>query len=141
VRDHPVPPAGRRPGTLAAPLAVAAALTAAFGYVGAVDPNEPGHYPGCPLLHYTGLYCPGCGGLRSVHAVAHGDLVAALHANAPATLGYAAFAVFWVLWLLRSVRGRAVRLAPRAGHLWALGALVLAFTVVRNLPFGAVLTP
>ncbi len=31
---------------------------AAFAYVGTVDPNAPGHYPVCPLLHYTGLYCP-----------------------------------------------------------------------------------
>ncbi|MFH8980354.1 DUF2752 domain-containing protein [Streptomyces varsoviensis] len=126
---------------LAAPLGVAAGLAAAFGYVGAVDPNESGHYPACPLLRYTGVFCPGCGGLRSVHAVAHGDLAAALGANALATVGYALFAAFWAVWLLRSVQGRAVSLPLRAGHWWALGGLVLAFTVVRNLPFGGFLAP
>nr|WP_058044866.1 DUF2752 domain-containing protein [Streptomyces roseifaciens] len=127
---------------LAAPLGVAAGLAAAFGYVGAVDPGRPGHYPACPLLRCTGLYCPGCGGLRGVHALAHGDLPAALGANALAVAGYAAFAVLWCVWITRVLRGHeGVQLSPRARHWWALGTLVLLFTVVRNLPFGAALTP
>ncbi|WP_336003994.1 DUF2752 domain-containing protein [Streptomyces sp. KLMMK] len=127
---------------LAAPLGVAAGLAAAFGFVGAVDPGRPGHYPACPLLRWTGLYCPGCGGLRGVHALAHGDLPAALGANALAVAGYAAFAVLWCVWITRVLRGHeGVQLSPRARHWWALGTLVLLFTVVRNLPFGAALTP
>ncbi|MEW2577595.1 DUF2752 domain-containing protein [Streptomyces syringium] len=131
---------------LAAPLGVAAALAAAAVFIGAVDPNEPGHYPACPLLRHTGLYCPGCGGLRGVHALAHGDLATALGANALAVAGYAAFAVFWAGWLVRALRAvpaapaASVR-GPRRGLWWALGGLVLLFTVVRNLPFGSVLIP
>ncbi|MEU9114457.1 DUF2752 domain-containing protein [Streptomyces sp. NPDC048483] len=134
--------AGGLPRRLAAPLGTLTAVTAAFTVVGAVDPGEPGHYPVCPLLHLTGIFCPACGGLRSAHAVAHGDLGAALHANAPAVAGYAAFAVFCALWLLRAARGRRTP-GPRLGavHWWALGALLLAFTAVRNLPFGTGLTP
>ncbi|GGR01280.1 DUF2752 domain-containing protein [Streptomyces netropsis] len=154
MRDHASRPrdAGAPGGTtappeplahrLAAPLGVAAALATAAGYVGAVDPNEPGHYPVCPLLHHTGLYCPGCGGLRGVHALAHGDLTTALGANALAVAGYAAFAVFWAVWLARALR--AVPAGPvrtRPGHWWALGGVVLVFTVVRNLPFGSALIP
>ncbi len=110
-RERPLSPHAvpGRAARLAAPAALLAAVTAAFAYVAAVDPNEPGHYPVCPLLHLTGLYCPGCGGLRSAHAVAHGDLAAALQANAPAVLGYAAFAVLWTVWVVRAARGR-----PRA---------------------------
>ncbi|CAM5552608.1 DUF2752 domain-containing protein [Streptomyces coeruleorubidus] len=129
------------PGRLAVPAGVLAAVTAAFAYVGAVDPNEPGHYPVCPLLHYTGLYCPGCGGLRSAHAFVHGDLPAALHANALAVLGYLAFAVLWTVWVVHAVRGRPLRIDPRPGLVWSLGALLLVFTVVRNLPFGGWLHP
>ncbi|MFJ5800303.1 DUF2752 domain-containing protein [Streptomyces decoyicus] len=133
---------GGLPRRLAAPLGALAAAIAAFGRLGAVDPNEPGHYPVCPLLHLTGLFCPACGGLRSAHAVAHGDLAAALGANALAVAGYAACAVFWAVWVSRAVRGR--RTAgprPRAVHWWALGGLLLVFTVVRNLPFGSGLAP
>ncbi|MEV0846787.1 DUF2752 domain-containing protein [Streptomyces sp. NPDC049954] len=125
-----------------APAAALGAVLAAFAYVGTVDPNEPGHYPACPLLRLTGLYCPGCGGLRSAHAVAHGDLAGALGDNALAVLGYGAAAVLWTVWVLRAVRGRPApptTLTPRAT--WALGCVLLVFSVVRNLPLGAFLHP
>ncbi|WFB11848.1 DUF2752 domain-containing protein [Streptomyces sp. LX-29] len=138
---------------LAAPLGALAGIGAAFAVVGAVDPNEPGHYPVCPLWRATGLLCPGCGGLRSAYAVAHGDLAGALGANALAVAGYAVCVLLWARWLLRAAgvppgvapsaypgtaRPAAV---PRGGRTLALAALVMAFTVVRNLPFGGVLAP
>ncbi|MET7932251.1 DUF2752 domain-containing protein [Streptomyces sp. NPDC005322] len=132
--SSPAPVRGVR--RLAAPLAVLAGVLAAFGYVGAVDPHEPGHYPVCPLWRLTGLYCPACGGLRGAHALAHGDLPAALADNALAVLCYAVFATGWVAWC---ARGRPV--AVRVGHAWALGGVALVFTIVRNLPFGGLLTP
>jgi hypothetical protein len=135
--------ADRRLLRLAAPVATLLGVGAAFGYVAVVDPGEPGHYPVCPLLRYTGLYCPGCGGLRAAHAVAHGDLVAALGANALAVVFFAVFACGWTVWLIAAVRGRPPRLPMPAGSRpwWLLGAVLAAFTVVRNLPFGAVLAP
>ncbi|MFG3216370.1 DUF2752 domain-containing protein [Streptomyces sp. NPDC048185] len=126
---------------LAVPAGVLAAVVGAFAYVGNVDPNEPGHYPVCPLLRFTGLYCPGCGGLRSAHAFVHGDVLTALHANAPAVLGYLGFAVLWTVWVVRAARGRPVRVDLGPVHLWALGTSLLVFTVVRNLPFGGWLHP
>ncbi|MCA6091792.1 DUF2752 domain-containing protein [Streptomyces sp. SCA3-4] len=127
---------------LAAPLGVAAGLGAAVAWVAVVDPNRPGRYPACPLLHWTGLYCPGCGGLRGLHALAHGDLVTALGANALAVAGYAVFAVLWGAWLVRAVRtGGGMPVDLRAKHWWVLAGIVLAFTTVRNLPFGAALAP
>ena len=129
------------PTRLAVPAGVLAAVAAAFAYVGTVDPNEPGHYPVCPLLRFTGLYCPGCGGLRSAHAFVHGDVLAALHANAPATLGYLGFAVLWTAWVVHAVRGLPLRIDPRPGLVWSIGALLLVFSVVRNLPFGGWLHP
>ncbi|MEV6315026.1 DUF2752 domain-containing protein [Streptomyces sp. NPDC051776] len=131
----------RRAAAVAAPLGTMAAVLGAFGYVGAVDPGEPGHYPVCPLLHLTGLYCPGCGGLRSAHAVAHGDLAAALGANALAVTAYAAFAALWTVWLLRALRGRPVGFRVRASQGWPLVAVVVLFTVVRNSPLGTGLVP
>ncbi|GAA3067980.1 hypothetical protein FHS39_001924 [Streptomyces olivoverticillatus] len=124
------------------PLCVAAVPAAALLCVRAVDPNEPGHYPACPLLRWTGLYCPGCGGLRGLYALAHGDLAGALRANALAVAAYAAFAVLWAVWLVRAARrGGGMPLPARAAAWWALGGLVLLFTVVRNLPFGPALAP
>ncbi|WP_406416815.1 DUF2752 domain-containing protein [Streptomyces sp. NBC_01614] len=135
------PGTGSLLGRLAVPAGILAAVAGAFAYVGAVDPNEPGHYPACPLLRLTGIYCPGCGGLRSAHAVAHGDFAAALQDNALAVVGYGIFAVVWTVWVVRAVRGRPFRIDLGPVQLWAAGALLLVFTVVRNLPFGGWLHP
>ncbi|HZX39827.1 MAG TPA: DUF2752 domain-containing protein [Streptomyces sp.] len=126
---------------LATPLATLAGVAAAFAYVGTVDPNEPGHYPVCPLLRFTGFYCPGCGGLRSAHAFIHGDLTTALGANAMAVAGYGIFAVVWVVWLIHAVRGVPLRTAVAPVWWWSLGGLLLVFSVIRNLPFGSALAP
>ncbi|MGW8890004.1 DUF2752 domain-containing protein [Streptomyces sp. NPDC055749] len=126
---------------LATPVGVMAAVVGAFGYVATVDPNEPGHYPVCPLLQLTGVFCPGCGGLRSAHAFAHGDIGAALGSNALAVVGYAVFAVVWVLWTVRAARGKPLRIALAPAYWWGIGAVVLIFAVVRNLPFGSAMAP
>ncbi|MFD5100223.1 DUF2752 domain-containing protein [Streptomyces albidochromogenes] len=126
---------------LAVPAVTMAGVLAAFAYVGTVDPNEPGHYPACPLLRLTGILCPGCGGLRSAHAVATGDLAAALGANAMAVAGYGVFAVLWAVWVVRATRGVPMRIALRPAWWWGIGAAAAVFSVVRNLPFGSALAP
>nr|WP_229698133.1 DUF2752 domain-containing protein [Wenjunlia tyrosinilytica] len=126
---------------LLAPTATAVGAAAAFTYVGLVDPNRPGHYPVCPLLRLTGIYCPGCGGLRSAHAIAHGDLTAALGFNALAVAAFGLFAVFLGLWFHRAARGRPMDLRFRPVQGWLIMALALVFMLVRNLPFGSVLAP
>nr|WP_137994745.1 DUF2752 domain-containing protein [Streptomyces vilmorinianum] len=134
----PPRPLARR---LVAPLGTLAGVAAAFAYVGTVDPNEPGHYPVCPLLRFTGVYCPGCGGLRSAHAFVHGELGTAFGANALAVVGYGLFAVVMALWLVRAVRGVPMRLAISPAWWWGIGAVLALFTLVRNLPFGSALAP
>ncbi|MCX4504679.1 DUF2752 domain-containing protein [Streptomyces anulatus] len=126
---------------LATPIGILAAVAGAFAYVGSVDPNESGHYPVCPLLKLTGVLCPGCGGLRSAHAFIHGDLGAALEANAIATVGYFLFAAVWGLWMVRAWRGQPLRIGLAPVWWWGVGAVLLLFTVVRNLPFGSALAP
>lgn len=137
----PQPPARSLARRLLAPVGTLAGVAAAFAYVGTVDPNEPGHYPVCPLLRFTGVYCPGCGGLRSAHAFVHGDLPAALGSNALAVVGYGIFAVVMAVWLVRAVRGAPMRLAVSPYLWWGIGAVLALFTLVRNLPFGSALAP
>lgn len=146
VPDPAAPATGRDrlPGPLRRllpPLATLGAIGAAFTYVGLIDPNESGHYPVCPLYALTGLYCPGCGGLRSAHAVAHGDPAAALGANAMAVVGYAVFAVGWLVWVMRARKGLPAPIPRHPAVWWGIGAVLLVFTVVRNLPFGSWLAP
>jgi Protein of unknown function (DUF2752) len=130
---------GRRAVLL--PLAVGAVALLGAGYVASVDPNVAGHYPGCPLLAITGWYCPGCGSLRALHALGHGDLVTALARNPFAVVGLAYVVISWALWLGRTARGRPPRwLAPPWVLYGVLGA-ILAFWVLRNVPGWTWLSP
>jgi hypothetical protein len=106
----------------------------AVGYLAAVDPNRPGHYPGCPILAISGYYCPGCGGLRAIHDLAHGQPKAALSANLVVTLLAPVAIIGWAIWTRNRLQRRPnrVRVGP-----WALvlGSIVLiAFAVLRNVP-------
>jgi hypothetical protein len=47
----------------------------------------------------------------------------------------------WAVWAGRALRGRRFEPALSPGYRWAVYGLVLVFTVVRNLPFGAALAP
>ncbi|MGW6913153.1 DUF2752 domain-containing protein [Kitasatospora sp. NPDC054939] len=139
------PAASARPSVLrrlGAPLAAAAAVAIPSGYIAVVDPNAPGHYPDCPFLAATGWWCPGCGGLRCVHALTHGDLSTALHDNAFAVLAFTVLAVLWVRWTWAALRGVP---APRPSfdlrQTVLVALLLLVFTIVRNLPIGAGLAP
>lgn len=130
--------------TYAGPLLVAGGVLAAGAYVAFVDPNDPGHYPFCPLKAWTGLDCPGCGGLRAVHALLHGDVGTALDQNLfVVLLVLPASLVMWLAWLarIRAETSGAARPALAARSLWqrwapyAFLVVMIVFTVVRNLPW------
>ena len=130
------------PGTaLAAPLGVATLAVAAVGLVAAVDPNEPGHYPTCPFHAATGLWCPGCGSLRALHALAHGQVREALGFNALTVGVLPVLAVLYARWTSRSWTGSPPRCAVNPSFVWAFLGLVVTFAVIRNLPWGGVLAP
>ncbi|WP_239476914.1 DUF2752 domain-containing protein [Nocardia arizonensis] len=122
-------------------------LTAGVG-VGAVallhfrDPHVEGAYGMCPVYALTGMYCPGCGGMRAVHNLTDGRIVDALHSNliaVPLLFGLA----FWVgAWGVRAWRGQRLVL-PKIERttMWLLFGLIAVYSVVRNTPWGGWLTP
>ena len=119
---------------LMAPAVSAVGAIGVMAYVRLVSPYASGNYPTCPFLAVTGLYCPGCGSLRALHELANLDLPAALGMNVLAPLAVAYLLATWTAWTFRSATGRPrTRLAPPA-VLWALLALIVVFTVARNVP-------
>lgn len=126
---------------LLAPLVTLAGTAIALGYVAAVDPNSPGHYPVCPLKALTGWDCPGCGLLRASHDLAHGNLAGALDHNVLVVAVLPIAIVLWVRWLLRAWRGVSppvsrAQFRRRNAVLIVCLVLVVAFGVVRNfLPY------
>lgn len=111
-------------------------MAAATAYTTVMNPNTSSAFPLCPLRYLTGIDCPGCGGLRAVHALTHGRLVDALDFNAVAVAVLPVLAVAWVLWMGRSLGLRLpeLRLGPRTGI--ALMVVMIVFGVARNLPVG-----
>ncbi|MFC9974073.1 DUF2752 domain-containing protein [Spirillospora sp. NPDC127200] len=127
---------------LLAPAGVLVAVAAAVALVASVDPHEPGHYPACPFLAISGLYCPGCGGLRMVNSLVHGQVGAAFGSNPYLFLLLPVAVWGWGSWTVHRARGVPWRPALfRPPAIAAFLVVTLAFWVVRNLPFAHVLAP
>ena len=119
-------PAGRRNRLV---LGTGALLAAALAYIGLVDPHNPNSFfPVCPFRLLTGWNCPGCGALRMVHDVLHGDLAAAVADNVVLLVGIPLVAGWG---LLSHRRGKSPLTIPVSA---AVLSTLLAWTVVRNLP-------
>lgn len=121
---------------LGAPLGVAVAAGLTCGAVWLGDPlSAGGPLPVCPTKALLGIDCPGCGSLRMIYCLLHGDVSSAIHYNA---LGFVAMLLLlWAFgaWTYGRIVGR--RILGWQHHRWsAVVALVLvvAWFVVRNLP-------
>ncbi len=119
------------------------ALSAGIGIVAAAalvlrfPPEEYGFYPRCPIYEYLHLQCPGCGATRAFAALLHGHLAAALHLNAFFVAVVVMLVIYATFAGYRSYTTKAARLPrPSAWATYALLALAVIFTVVRNIPFG-----
>lgn len=115
----------------------AAAVAAATGVVllNRYDPNAADSpFPPCVFNLLTGLYCPGCGSTRCLHALVHGDVMRALEMNPLLVL--ALIAVPAMLAWNRGWRPRVLApvMRPLAAPLFWL-VLIPAFAIARNLPW------
>lgn len=126
---------------LALPLGLLAGQAVALGALAVRDPHRAGSWGGCPFLTLTGLPCPWCGGLRSVHDLVHGDVVAALSSNAPTVLAVLALLTGTIAWTVVAWRARrrgaadpvVTRLQGAPVGRWVAAVLLLwcAFGVAR----------
>ena len=127
---------------LTAPAVWAGTGLLAAGLLSVRDPHVPGTWGSCLFRRLTGLPCPGCGGLRTVNDLAHGDVTAALASNAWVVLSLAGLSLWWLAWVVSRLRGARAPLADcavRLSLLWGVGFAV--FGVLRLLPPFAGLQP
>ena len=127
--------------TLLGPALVAAGSAGALLLANRVDPNEAGHYPTCPFLALSGLYCPGCGSTRMVHALSEADLGEALAMNPLALALLPALVLYWAGWTRRVVTGAPRRSVMPAWVVWGFLVVVVSFWVLRNVPATSWLAP
>ena len=109
-----------------------AGLLAFTAYVYTHDPFQGG-VTFCTFRLLTGLDCPGCGMTRAAYLLLHGHPGLALRQN-PFIFLIPPLAYMGLSELSPALCGRRLPQIPvRPWMLVALGALVLAFTVARNL--------
>ncbi len=90
-----------------------------------VNPAKSRIFPPCPFHALTGLYCPGCGSLRAMHHVLHGDISAALALN---PLMVVFLPILCLLLVLRRWRFH-------PWFAWCALVVLLAYGILRNIPF------
>src|SRR5882762_2231278 len=118
---------------------VASGVALALAGLGALfwlDPAQQAIFPVCYFHKLTGLNCPGCGSLRAMHHLLHGRLFTAFHCNPLLMLVMPLILVEAARWVLSS--GTAARTwLTRPASLWLMLAILVAFGILRNLPFPA----
>jgi Protein of unknown function (DUF2752) len=125
------------PRLLGAPLMVAASTTLVCAAIWAGDPTTPGGpLPVCPTKALLGIDCPGCGSLRMLYSLMHGNLPAAARFNALGLVAVVLLIWAYLAWTYGRVTGRRIRSwqHQRWSAVLTLSLVVLWF-VVRNIPF------
>ena len=140
---QPVPPKISAPPSLTVFAVIA--LGAAFAGAGAVvfffNPGTHGFYPICLFHKLTGWNCPGCGGTRSLYALLHGNFALALTDNALLVFLLPAMALRGAWFGMKKMLGQPVGQFFPTKCLWPVLAVAVVFTVLRNLPAFAFLSP
>ena len=110
-------------------------LLAGCVVAGLIDPR--GGPTLCPFKAATGLDCPVCGSTRALHFVMRGQFATAAGYNVLFVLALPFLLAASFIGLSEMFGGpwRMPRLRVSRRTLWILGAVVLCFGIVRNLPF------
>jgi hypothetical protein len=111
--------------------ACAAAVLAAVFVLFWFNPSQYAFYPYCVFYKTTGLQCPGCGSLRALHQLLHGNLLEALRLNTLLVLALPGLSIWALRHFLRQGNGPSIK---KGFWLWAALAIVLLFGIARNLP-------
>jgi Protein of unknown function (DUF2752) len=132
----PPAPANRLPLFISLGVALVIAAT-----VFLFNPATNHFYPVCQFHRLTGWNCPGCGMTRAAYALLHGQFSTALHDNALFVFALIGLAMRAGWFDFQRRRGRVNGEFFPANFLWPLLAAMLVFTVLRNLPAFAFLSP
>ena len=100
------------------------------------DPGKSVLFPPCPFHTVTGYHCPGCGSLRSLHQLFHGNLRAAFELNPLMIISipfliYGFISEFMRIFLDRPLAGTSL------SALWIriILGVIIAFWILRNIPY------
>ncbi len=91
----------------------------------------------CPLYFTTGLYCPGCGSQRAIHALLHVDIVSAFRFNPLMVLTMPILIYGLGITLTNWVKGTRYRFMLFYSKFFIYGyfGTALVYWVLRNIPY------
>jgi hypothetical protein len=138
-----VPPKISAPPSLTvfAAIVLGAAALGAGAVVFFFNPSTHGFYPVCLFHKLTGWNCPGCGGTRAAYALLHGNFALAVKDNALFVVLLAAAVARGIWFAVKKIRRQPVGKFVPVGVLWVVLAVAAVFTMLRNLPAFAFLSP
>lgn len=96
------------------------------------NPTAMGGFVRCPVNKFLGLQCPGCGSLRAVYHLLHGDISGALQLN---WLAVVLLPLLIISSVSGVVSGKDVIFADRRAKPFIYGFILVltVFTVLRNV--------
>lgn len=100
------------------------------------NPASSGFYLPCPFHRLTGLYCPGCGSLRAMHQLLHGNLTAAFGLNPLMVLSLPFLGYGFISYSASAMRNRPRKsvIIPAFG-IWLILLIIVLFWILRNITF------
>ena len=99
------------------------------------DPAGSTPYPQCPFHALTGLHCPGCGTLRALHQLLHGNVLTALGLNPLMALSMPFLGYAFLSKASLAVRGVSLPgVFIQPAWIWMLFWTVVLSWTLRNVP-------
>lgn len=91
--------------------------------------------PPCLFLKLTGIYCPGCGGTRSVQALLHGSILSSLRYNPIVFYGFIVYFWFMLSNTIETLSKHKIKIGMkyRDIYFWIGLGIVLVYCVFRNI--------
>ena len=100
------------------------------------SPHESGIYGPCPFRALTGLYCPGCGTLRGLHELLHGNMVKAFGLNPLMVLLLPFILYSFFKYTVSGITGRQQsKVFIPSDFIWALLVIIIVYWILRNVPY------
>jgi len=112
-----------------------AAITAGSIILYHFNPATTNVFPSSPFRELTGLFCPGCGSLRGLHQLLHGNLVNALDLNPLMVLSLPFMFYSYVSYTMEVMSGRQLHtLFIHPKFIRYLLYSIIAYWFLRNIP-------
>jgi hypothetical protein len=93
-------------------------------------------FPPCPFHALTGLYCPGCGSLRAVHQLFHGNLESAFGLNPLMIILLPFMGYAFISYAMMIFGKQRSAIIPASAYLgWLMLIVIVLYGIFRNIPY------